>query len=90
MLFRSGILLIAPRTRVWGLFIIGPILINILAICIFLDGQTPGLVIGLTSWASTARIVRSQVLSVRERVFVERVRALMRALERSRAGPVLP
>ena len=44
----GGILLIAPRTRVWGLFIIGPILINILAICIFLDGQTPGLVIGLT------------------------------------------
>lgn len=43
----GGILLIIPRTRVWGLFIIGPILINILAICIFLDGQTPGLVIGL-------------------------------------------
>jgi peptide/nickel transport system permease protein len=34
------------------------------------------LVIGLTSWASTARIVRSQVLSLRERVFVERVRGL--------------
>ena len=43
----GGVLLIIPRTRVWGLFIIGPILINILAICIFLDGQTPGLVIGL-------------------------------------------
>jgi len=34
------------------------------------------LVIGLTSWPSTARIVRSQVLSLRERQFVERVRAL--------------
>ena len=34
------------------------------------------LVIGLTSWASTARIVRSQVLSVRERQFIERCRIL--------------
>ncbi|MHB8459180.1 MAG: ABC transporter permease [Candidatus Limnocylindrales bacterium] len=34
------------------------------------------LVIGLTSWASTARIVRSQVLSLRERTFIERVRGL--------------
>jgi peptide/nickel transport system permease protein len=34
------------------------------------------LVIGLTSWPSTARLVRSQVLSVRERPYVERARAL--------------
>lgn len=34
------------------------------------------LVIGLTSWPSTARIVRSQVLSLRERQFIERVRSL--------------
>lgn len=34
------------------------------------------LVIGLTSWPSTARIVRSQVISIRERQFIERVRAL--------------
>jgi peptide/nickel transport system permease protein len=33
------------------------------------------LVIGLTSWPSTARITRSQVLSLRERQFVERVRS---------------
>jgi peptide/nickel transport system permease protein len=33
-------------------------------------------VIGVTSWASTARIVRAQVLSVRERSYVERARAL--------------
>lgn len=33
-------------------------------------------VIAITSWASTARVVRSQVLSVRERAFVERARAL--------------
>ena len=34
------------------------------------------LVIGLTSWAGTARLVRSQVLSVKERPFVERARGL--------------
>ncbi len=34
------------------------------------------LVIAITSWASTARIVRAQTLSVRERPFVERARAL--------------
>jgi peptide/nickel transport system permease protein len=34
------------------------------------------LVIGLTSWPSGARIVRSQVLSLRERQFITRVRSL--------------
>jgi peptide/nickel transport system permease protein len=34
------------------------------------------LVIGVTSWAGTGRIVRSQVLTLKERAFVERSRAL--------------
>ncbi|MDR1514474.1 MAG: ABC transporter permease [Synergistaceae bacterium] len=34
------------------------------------------MVIGMTSWPSTARIVRSLVLSIRARQFVERVRAI--------------
>ncbi len=34
------------------------------------------LVIGLTGWAGTSRIVRSQVLTVKQRMFVERARAL--------------
>lgn len=34
------------------------------------------IVIAVTSWASTARIVRSQALSVKERLYVERARAL--------------
>ncbi len=34
------------------------------------------IVIGLTSWASTARIVRSQTLSIRERAFVDRARVI--------------
>ncbi|MEW5747478.1 MAG: ABC transporter permease subunit [Candidatus Thermoplasmatota archaeon] len=33
-------------------------------------------VIGITSWPSTARIVRSQVLTVKERAFIERARAI--------------
>jgi peptide/nickel transport system permease protein len=33
-------------------------------------------VIGVTSWAGTGRIVRAQVLTLRERAFVERARAL--------------
>jgi peptide/nickel transport system permease protein len=34
------------------------------------------LVIGLTGWSTTARIVRSQVLSLKERQFVERAKAI--------------
>jgi peptide/nickel transport system permease protein len=34
------------------------------------------LVIGITSWATTARLVRAQTLSVRERPYVERARVL--------------
>jgi peptide/nickel transport system permease protein len=34
------------------------------------------IVIGLTSWATTARVIRSQVLSVKERMFVDRARVI--------------
>lgn len=34
------------------------------------------LVIGLTGWASTARVVRAQTLSIRERQFIERAKAI--------------
>ena len=37
---------------------------------------TVSIVIAITSWASTARLVRAQVLSVKERPYVERSRAL--------------
>ena len=33
-------------------------------------------VIGITSWATTARIIRSQTLSIRERMFVDRARVI--------------
>jgi peptide/nickel transport system permease protein len=44
--------------------VIGPTLVNVIV------------VIAITSWASTARVVRSQSLSVKERPFMERSRAL--------------
>jgi len=44
--------------------VLGPSLLNII------------LVIAITSWASSARLVRSQTLSVRNRNYVERARAL--------------
>jgi peptide/nickel transport system permease protein len=44
--------------------ILGPTLINII------------LIIGITSWAGTARLVRAQALTVKERPYVERARAL--------------
>jgi peptide/nickel transport system permease protein len=34
------------------------------------------IVIGLTSWAVTARVIRSQVLSLKERMFVDRARVI--------------
>jgi peptide/nickel transport system permease protein len=34
------------------------------------------IVIGLTSWAATARIIRSQTLSVKERMYVDRARVI--------------
>ena len=34
------------------------------------------IVIGITSWASTARIIRSQTLSLKERSFVDRARVI--------------
>lgn len=44
--------------------LLGPSLTNII------------LVIGITSWAGTARIIRAQTLSVKERPYVERARAI--------------
>ncbi len=58
--------------------VIGPTLVNVIV------------VIALTSWASTARVVRSQALSVKERPFIERSRALGASHRHLIARHVLP
>ncbi len=52
------------------------LLIILAAILQRLDIISIILIIGLTSWSFTARVVRAQVLSVKERMFVERARAI--------------
>jgi peptide/nickel transport system permease protein len=64
------------RVTDFGLVIPWLVLAIVLASVI---GQSLGaiiLVIGVTSWPATARLVRSQVLSIRERPYIERARAL--------------
>src|SRR6185437_4520893 len=56
-----------------------PLAIVLVAILSKNDGNKTSiiiLVIGVTGWAGTSRIIRSQVLSVKERQFVERSKAL--------------
>ena len=48
------------------------------------------LVIGITSWPSTARLVRAQVLTLKERLYVERSRALGGSNRHVMARHILP
>jgi peptide/nickel transport system permease protein len=61
--------------------ILAPILLDIIGTQAELFGMRMTLVvivvvIGITSWAATARIIRSQTLSLRERAFVDRARVV--------------
>jgi peptide/nickel transport system permease protein len=61
--------------------ILAPIILDLIGIDAEIFGIKATLiviviVIGITSWASTARIIRSQTLSVKERMFVDRARVI--------------
>jgi len=70
--------------RVIDFFLVIPYLpLMIVLVAVFEAMETPIpilwvviFVVGITGWSSTARIIRSQVLSVKERQFVERARAV--------------
>ena len=66
--------------RVTDVFLVLPWLVLMIVFVAVLPGG-PSItkiifVIGITGWAGTARIVRTQVLSVKERAFVERARSV--------------
>jgi len=65
--------------RINDVFLSIPWLVLMIVISAILGNQslvTIIIVIGVTGWSTTARIVRSQVLSIKERQFVERAKAL--------------
>ncbi len=64
--------------RINDIFLSLPWLVLLIVVAYILGNLGLGVIIfaiGITSWNSTARIVRAQVLSVKERVFVERARS---------------
>jgi peptide/nickel transport system permease protein len=82
--------------RITDFFLVLPQLPLVIALAA-LFGQNLGiiiLVIGMTGWPTTARIVRAQTLSLRERQFVTRVRSLgasnLRILRRHILPNVMP
>ncbi|UCE81291.1 MAG: ABC transporter permease [Methanobacteriota archaeon] len=66
--------------RITDVFLVLPWLVLMIVLASVLPGgPTVGkviFVIGITGWSATARIVRAQVFSVKERAFVERARAI--------------
>src|SRR5919201_4481989 len=75
--FRSGwVDQLLMRVTDWGLVIPWLVLAISLASIFGQSLFVIILVIGLTTWPSTARLVRSQTLTVKERPYVERARAL--------------
>jgi peptide/nickel transport system permease protein len=74
--------------------IIAPIVLDIVGAGEILGFRTTlfviVIVIGITSWATTARIIRSQTLSVKERAFVDRARVIGSGRWRMMSVHILP
>lgn len=64
--------------RITDWFLVIPFLPTAIVLAAVLERSlwTVVFVIGITSWPSSARLVRSQVLSIRQRLYVDRARAL--------------
>lgn len=66
--------------RVTDVFLVMPWLVLMIVLAAVLPGGDSVtkiiIVIGITGWSGTARIVRAQVLSIKERAFIERARAI--------------
>ncbi|GAA3512783.1 peptide/nickel transport system permease protein [Streptosporangium album] len=74
--FRGWMSAVLMRITDW--FLVLPSLVLALVLAAILGGGTTTIIvaIGVTSWASTARMIRSQTLSVEARPYIERSRAL--------------
>ena len=75
--------------------ILAPVLIEVVGVDASVFGIRATLlviivVIGLTSWATTARIIRSQVLSLKGRMFVDRARVIGAGPGRIMIAHILP
>jgi peptide/nickel transport system permease protein len=68
----------AVLLRITDWFLVLPSLVLALVLAAILGGGTSTIIlaIGVTSWASTARLIRAQTLSVEARPYIERSRAL--------------
>lgn len=78
--------------RLTDFFIVIPVLpvMIVIAALYGTDILTTILIIGLLSWQSTARVVRAQAKSIRERLFVRRARAMGAGHTRTLVRHVLP
>jgi peptide/nickel transport system permease protein len=81
----SGLMRVTDFFLVLPTFVLAIILAPVILDIIGFEAEILGLratllvivvVIGITSWATTARIIRSQTLSIRERMFVDRARVI--------------
>jgi peptide/nickel transport system permease protein len=78
--------------RITDFFLVLPTLVLAVVLATILGRSIVNVivVIGVTSWPGTARVIRAQTLSVRERMFVDRARAYGASGWRLMTGHILP